>query len=333
MGLEFMSATIKLVTWNIGGAKFLKEPQATRIKLQEKINQGLHSVIRNVQPDILLLQEVVRFGSGSKVTEFIQPPAGYFYNGSIAIDTRSQSHPMKWRPYRSGGHWSKTDYLAQGLGMLWKKELKHAPLWEFEGAPGPDLEKEMVRLETGLYTGDRDTEPRLLVVSHFILDGVEKRQDIFVINLHLSTLKKEREGIPEMDARGSQIRLNQIGLILNGVIARHQEFSRQAVAARSRFPAVWIVAGDFNCTPDSAEIRTLKQNGFVDLNPRKGRGSKGKGFPDNRPEITVDYILAGQDAPALAVAQMQNVIPNNPEPFYEQTGSDHYPVFAEIGIQ
>ena len=229
-----MSATIKLVTWNVGGAKFLKEQRSTRTELQKRINQGLHSIIQKYQPDILLLQEVVRFGNGSGPSEFIQPPAGYFYDCSIAIDTRSQSHPLKWLPYRSGGHWSKTDYLAQGLGMLWKEELMHAPLWEFEGMRGPEIGKEIVRLETGLYTGDRDTEPRLLVVSHFITGDSEIPQDIFVIHLHLSTLKKEREGIQEMDEHGSRIRLTQIDLILNGVIARYQEFCQQAGMEKSR---------------------------------------------------------------------------------------------------
>ena len=55
-------------------------------------------------------------------------------------------------------------------------------------------------MDSGLYFGDRNTEPRAALVSHFIYDsgpstGDPKPLDIFVVNLHLTTLMMEREGV------------------------------------------------------------------------------------------------------------------------------------------
>ena len=70
---------------------------------------------------------------------------------------------------------------------------------------------EKVHLDSGLYFGDRNTEPRAALVAHFIINpnpvGSSKATntndckplDIFVVNLHLTTLMMEREGVPEID--------------------------------------------------------------------------------------------------------------------------------------
>lgn len=330
--MEWSMPNLRLVTWNIGGAKFLREKKPVQNALRTRINQGLTELIQKHQPDLILLQETVRYGHSEHPTDFIRPPAGYYYDVSVAIDTLMQTHPSKWSTYRSGGHWSQKDYLAQGLGMLWKKDMAHAPIWEFRGIAGPVIEKEIVRLETGLYTGDRDTEPRLAVVTHFMISNKDQLRDIFIVHLHLSTLKGEREKFPRMDDLGSRTRLEQIEVILNGIVSRYEEWRLQTGYDEKKPSALWILAGDFNCTPDSPEIQKIERMNFIDMNPDKGQGSKGQGFPENRAEITVDYIFAGPRHHVFETKSLQTVIQNNSTPLYHLTGSDHYPVLAEVPV-
>jgi len=129
---------------------------------------------------------------------------------------------------------------------------------------------EVVFVEQGLYFGDRNSEPRAAIVTHIVLDGkvtkdeklFKKPLDVFVINLHLTTLSNEREGIPSKDEEAGVTRLKQLDIVFNDNISRYNTWKQvknyalrdkpypidDRIETIERHKPVWIVAGDFNFT-------------------------------------------------------------------------------------
>ncbi len=333
--------SFRVVTWNIGGAKYFGLPEIstaessyTRSDFQQTLNSDLQRLTRDFQPDVILMQETVRFGSASHPYDLIQVEClpDYHYDMSIAIDTINQSHPQKWDRYRP--FWPEGTYLAQGYGILWRNELHHAAIWEFEGSRGAKLQKEIVRLETGLFTGSRDTEPRLAVVYHFIFELGENTLDVFLVNLHLTTINGEREGSPQKDVAASRVRRQQLETVVNGVVSRYNDWAREKCRKEGtkRMPSVWVIGGDFNCMPSSPEIIGMKGVNFIDLNPNKGSGTKGSSVPILEATITLDYLFAGPAFYSLDPYLAELGLNVNPLPLAQYCVSDHFPVLADVPI-
>jgi endonuclease/exonuclease/phosphatase family metal-dependent hydrolase len=119
--------------------------------------------------------------------------------------------------------------------------------------------------------------------------------------------------------------------VINGIVSRYNEWAAGRNVA-GRAPPIWILAGDFNSTPESAEIRHLKDMNFIDLNPNKGSGTKSKGMPIEAATITLDYIFAGPAYFALDPYIVNQEIQGNPAPLDSFRVSDHLPVLADIPI-
>ncbi|GBC63822.1 hypothetical protein DENIS_4820 [Desulfonema ishimotonii] len=337
--------TIRLITWNVGGIPFLRTPPALRNEKKREIQAEIQRLTETCRPDFVLFQEVVRYnraGTRSGAEELIVPPPGYHYRSYIAINTRRQNHPAKWNPIRSehAGDWPDEAYLGQGNGIMWRRDIPHCSIWDYQrknASVGPVPEVETIRIDTGLFTGNRDTEPRLAVVTHFVHGPTDR--DIFIVNLHMTTLRGEREGFPEKDSRGSEIRLNQVAIVLNGIVSRYNEWREQQGKTRSDERAVWILGGDFNATPDSDEIGKIRQMNFMDLcEDARGTGSKRSKY-GHRASITVDYIFAGPQYFAFDPHQVRRKLrqfrESDPQPCYGpiyadniESISDHYPVLA-----
>ena len=314
---------IRVMTWNIAGSRYFEADGKTRGALRRKLNNKLRRFADVQCPHFILLQEIVRYGNRRAPIDLVKPPPGYCYEPTVSVDTHLRSHPRKWNRYRK--HWPPGTYLTQGCGILWREDILHAPLWEFSGAAGESIEKEVVHMNPGLYAGDRDTEPRLAVVTRFIFDVGEKPLDVFVVNTHLTTLKGEREGFPAKDEAGSRMRLGQIDLILERIVTRHTAWRRKQPESTGRARAVWIIAGDFNCTPASPEIAKMKRLRFVDLNDDKGDGTKAG--------MCLDYIFAGPDYYALDHALVESQCKLNPSAMDSGGVSDHSPVFAQLPVR
>lgn len=317
------------ITWNMGGVQFLRTPQEKRESYKEQLNTELKQLIHTYSPDLILMQEIVRYEESGKRQELISPPEGYAFQSSIAINSIHQNHPLKWADIRKKGGWSSSAYLGQGNGILWRKSLNHSSIWDIDHTNRNNSNKiieEKVRIDTGLFTGFRDTEPRISVVYHFIHEG----RDIFVVNMHLTTLRGEREGLPAIDLRGSKIRRNQIRTVMEGVVSRYNEWRKLQGESNSENPPLWILAGDFNATPNSIEIKEMETMSFIDVAPVKGLGTKRK-KTNFTPSITVDYIFAGPtyhafDPHVLAHSMLKI------EPDYRFTSSDHFPVISSLEI-
>jgi len=174
--------------------------------------------------------------------------------------------------------------------------------------------------------------------------------DIFVVNLHLVTVTKERVGIPSVDQRAARMRRAQLDIVFDGIVSRYNSWADDGYPQRGekrspehwetfeRRKPVWILCGDFNFTPDSDEYDFIQRRNFIDTTPDsgrrpphgKGKGTKAKGA-GNPPTLTLDYVFAGPRFIAF-------------DPVFEETGisrnivdhdvrvSDHYPVFSNLPL-
>lgn len=341
----------KILNWNIGGARFLKEKRLKRQETRKQLNSELRALIRRHSPDVVTLQEIVRYGkSKDHAEDIIDPPRSYRYFSFPLIDSDRLSSEAKWNSIKDLGGWPDDTFFAQGNAMLFKSDVPHFPVWDLSTARQKRRgEKrhfiEQVNLESGLYFGARNSEPRAALVAHFIY-GPKTRHgkslDIFVVNLHLTTLMMEREGIPEIDVEASRIRLAQLDVIFSGIVSRYNKWKRQGYSIRGkprrkgpgetykRYEPVWILAGDFNFTPKSVEYRTIERMNFIDAVPNKGSGTKAKGA-GKRPTLVVDYVFAGSKFISLDPLIIEDEIQNNGVD-HDAKGSDHYPMFAKIPL-
>ncbi len=396
--LHTVSGDIRILNWNIGGAKYLELPphpvpgEQSREEFRKNMNEALRLEIHRRDPQVLTIQEVVEYQAEGRVEKresVIDPPDDYYYFPHMLIDTLRHSHQGKWNKVRKVGGWPPEAFFAQGNAILVKKDLPHFPLWSLPDlnqdhlswisqlprrsgdAPGHGC-MEVVALESGLYFGERNTEPRAALVLHLVLsrigdDELPKPLDVFVVNLHLTTLMLEREGVPAVDERASQIRLRQLDSVLTDVVSRYNEWRAQQYRIRGehivikgchcqecdlarrlegepgpaghnggerrethlRFSPIWIIAGDFNFTPESTEYATLVRRGFVSMVP--GR-TKAKGLGKD-PTLTVDYVFAGPRFEAIDPDRAQKYYEKNQVDVDRDTRvSDHFPQYAQIPV-
>ncbi len=393
---------IRVLNWNIGGAKFLeKKVRSEREAVRKELNLALLELIRHYDPDVITLQEIVRYKQPNDpdVVDLVDKVTGYQYYSFPLIDSLLFSSQAKWNKVRDGSDWHPHTYFAQGNGMLFRKNARLFPVWDLshlgEESPGelrasflkqfhdnsesgcvtPDAELlraemhairdkkyliEHIHLDSGLYFGDRDTEPRAALVAHLIVDPVDhgacrsggpplaeqRPLDIFIVNLHLVTIMKERVGIPSVDQQAVRMRRAQLDIVFDGIVSRYNSWAADGYPQRGqkrspedcetfeRRKPVWILCGDFNFTQDSEEYDFIKRRNFIDTTPTwnrrtlHGEGTKAKGA-GNSPTLTLDYIFAGPRFIALDPIFGEAGIAHNVVDHGVRV-SDHYPVFSNL---
>lgn len=385
---------IKVLNWNIGGAKYLEklscykengslkenvtapenwQPGRGRdVEYREQYKHALMAALRRLcrqcEPDVVTLQEVVQYstdGDSQKPEHIIDEIKGYHYMSFRLIDTEQFSARPKWSKVIQKGGWRTNPnrpFFAQGNGFLVKDTCEHYPLWSLPKGSTchgeyPDnisrsrehiVRAERVDLQTGLYFGDRNTEPRVALVLHLMLSPGGKPLDVFVINLHLTTLGGEREGIPEIDEKASTERLEQLRVVLDGIVSRYNEWRRNGYRVgdrkyefrekldtadpKERHNPIWVIAGDFNFTRTSAEYQYLRRRNFMDL-IRGDDSTKSSGLGKD-PTLVVDYVFAGPQFYSLDPQLAEQKIGEN----HVMSGqdwlriSDHYPIVADVPI-
>lgn len=345
----------KILNWNIGGAKYLQDKEDEREETRKQLNSELQDLIRRNRrfPDVVTLQEIVWFQKPGEELENIiyqDQIEGYRYYPFSLIDSDRLSSKAKWNKVQKSGGWPDGTYFAQGNATLFRNDVPHFPVWDLSAScrcipQGGRHFIEQVNLDSGLYFGDRDTEPRAVLVSHFIYNPIGEEGlplDILVVNLHLTTLMREREGIPEIDMKASKIRLAQLDVVFCGIVSRYNMWKQLKFPERGekrekksgetyeRYEPVWILAGDFNFTSESVEYESIKRLNFIDVIPIKGSGTKASGA-GNPPTLTVDYIFAGPKFVSLDPLITKAGINNNRVDI-DVRGSDHYPMYANIPI-
>ncbi len=386
----------RIINWNIGGAKFLALPSSkdqkpndhslSREEFNTRMENALRQLITQFQnPHVITLQEVVQFNEQGDSTKpqntfddsFFEE-VGYKFHFWRLIDTEKFSARMKWDKIKQ--YWKGCDnpYFAQGNAILVRKDMIKSlfPVWTIPDIPAYgqteqqsnsgknppcdneiECASEMVYVEQGLYFGDRNTEPRAAIVTHFVLDGTEPQVhpphqsldwpiDLFVVNLHLTTLLHEREGIPSIDIKASERRLKQLDIVFNDIISRYNSWQKEtkyqlsgkpypeeAGAQTTRNSPVWIVAGDFNFTPTSAEFDYITKRNFMSL--CKGL-TKSKGLGE-APTLTVDYVFGGCLYDSILPQDIKDVI-DRPDrnitwALQAVAVSDHYPLCVDVPIR
>jgi endonuclease/exonuclease/phosphatase family metal-dependent hydrolase len=353
-----MQTELRIVNWNMAGAKyFALEKESEKEQFRADLNRDLADLIKRQDPHVIALQETVQYAlPGEARTSLVAPPPGYAFTECVLIDSERHSYVSKWRKIARKGQWPPGTYFGQGLGTLWRNDVaqfKHFPVWRIPDlATEPDgaAHPEEVILMSGLYFGDRDTEPRAALVTHFVVSHelrnprikLSKPLDVFVVNLHLTTLKGEREGIPQIDEEAARIRSHQLDIVLSGIVSRYNAWRstgyRTSGAPPSgegeepdRYSPIWILCGDFNFTQDSLEYHRIQRANFVDVCPVKGLGTKASGF-GARARLTVDYIFAGPKFISLDPVIVDDAIKGAATPEYSIKVSDHYPIFAEVPL-
>lgn len=358
----------RILNWNIAGAKYLDlksqeqypdmERHKTREGFRKRLNDALSEKIREQNPHVITLQEVVRYnnsGDDSCADCILDEPEMYDFFFEPLIDTKHYSAPRKWNQVKERGKWSSNAFFAQGNAIMIKKDVSSFPIFKLPKIDQKSVEKvhpEIVKLTAGFYFGDRNTEPRAALITHIVLSQFKpnnradiqlgKPLDIFIVNVHLTTIKKEREGIPDIDLEGSRIRLRQIDIITNEIVSRYNSWAKDKYRLDGMVPTedettdrhkpIWILAGDFNFTPESDEYRALLNRGFIDLLPHRNVGTKASGLGET-PTLTVDYVFGGPKYEALDPGYVQEGIQTNRVAFDDEvTISDHLPLLITVPI-
>src|SRR5437899_12474125 len=109
---------LKLLNWNIAGAKYLElrpsdskkspppEQDKTRDVFRTKLNDALRKLIERHDPDIITLQEICGYepnGLEKNAKHVIEEPNGYKYFPHWMIDTKHHSATGKWVKVREKG--------------------------------------------------------------------------------------------------------------------------------------------------------------------------------------------------------------------------------------
>ncbi len=388
---------LKVLNWNIGGAKVLEQiTRGKREKEKKVINRDLQRLIKANEPDVVTLQEVIAYKqpSDKKVIHLIEKDIidklGYKCFFFPLIDSLGFSSQEKWKKVTDKSDWEENTYFSQGNGILLRKNAPLFPFWDLsksnQTSPGErllsiykqhkinpvdDLIKEFdndfqnylierVHLEKGVYFGDRNTEPRVALITHLILDSPLKNDsrpiDVFILNVHLVTIMKERVGIPSKDAEATKLRLNQLDAIFDGIISRYNSWFDDGFPHRGekripetwetfeRHQPVWLLCGDFNFTENSDEYDYIMRRNFIDTTPghrriavthhdgvtTKHSGTKTSGA-GNPATLTLDYIFAGPKFVTFDPLFTDAVMDDN-RIDHNIKSSDHYPIISKIPL-
>jgi len=378
------------MSWNMAGAKMLgmldPAPHAVTSRYvaayRDVWENGIKHFLRippgqTNYPDIILLQECIgfidtrpdhhrsgRWPNGEDILKQIY--SGYTCFFFPALSSHGNPHPGKWQRYKEGNiNNFLPDFIEaqQGYGVCVREDRALRKLWVTEenqetipqGADEPGGEYhlcfEAINTTTGLYLGNRDTEPRLVIMGRMKIGspGVDERYLNF-LNIHLTTLKGERVGNIRLNRMASESRMRQLDLILDNVISAYQEATAHRVPRVSgqRQEDVWVVGGDFNAASDAEEIALIKRMGFIDGNPDKAIVDARVGSPYHNqigtkwslgnpglPPTVLDYIFCGLERttfPTNGLVIKNSLRPYRPlfsDPEFE---SDHAVLIAVFEI-
>ena len=377
---------VRIMSWNMAGAKLFDQldpapGSAARsyISAFQKVwKNSIHPWLETPDkdlPDIILLQECIGFEdrstspsdhwqSGGSILGEIFP--GYECFFFPAVSSHSNPHPGKWNRYVANGETSHSIPahvdIQQGYGICIREGISRRKLW----VPEPDTQHapadtdqadkgclscfEPINITTGLYLGDRDTEPRLIVMGRAKLETDGGSRYLNYLNIHLHTLSGEREGNVRLNRRAKSARLQQIEMILDNVVSAYQETTNYRMSAGTRQSErdIWVIGGDFNTTPDSAEIEMMLDAGFVDAIQDKriqdtdtsstldGQiGSKWSLNDASCPAILLDYIFCGLEQFTFPVGGLDVSGSKRPfKPYFDNAAfaSDHAVLFAKLKL-
>jgi len=315
--IEFMVMTI-----NVGGAKQVRNQQ---LNLKEFASTIVQRMPPSVKPDITAVQESHQVWHEKNLclekSEELSKILGNSYRSYFSpyLDSDHHAHHKKWkRPMYKGFL-----RVKQGNAIITNKDTAQWP-WDFPPESYPGYNK-CAPLSTQISraalfsTGDRNTEPRSLMVVPLSVGGIS----LYFIATHLATLKGEdrHNNRTPQSVKASDVRLAQVHEILKIV-----DNLRKAECEKGTNHRPIILAGDFNAQPDSPEINALEQT-FVRLTPRWYNRSYSSVWTHAGHKICIDHIFYNDPRTILTPTDCF-VLP--PHPLTEVL--DHLPVVATFEI-
>jgi len=287
----------RLMTYNIGGAR----------KDLGSALDGVAQVIKNVSPDILVVQEATEFQDAdgvwhSTLDQMTQAgECGKHAHFGPILSMRENMDVRK--ALFVHGIFSDWQDWKQGNAILSR--------WEFVrlGDPSkPGAPRNVPLFRTPLYRGNRDTDPR-----HALLARVNKGPIFpFVAGVHLTTLVGERgsKPAPGRAEQAHTLRFKQTRRLLD-LLREHVLEPGKAV----------FLLGDFNAVADEVCISSVleKEGKFVRL------------IPDNDGTATHPKVAAPIDHifvyPSSRLIEYECWIEDTP---IARRASDHLPVVADV---
>jgi len=377
---------VRIMSWNMAGAKLFEQLDPAPGPAAERYVSAFRRVWDNSigpwlaipdddAPDIILLQECIGFEDMSS------SPSGRWQSGSAilgeifsgyecfffpAVSSHKHPHPGKWNRYAEGG--TVVNFvpphvdLQQGYGICVRAGVSSRKLW----VPWPDPNDapvdadradaecvscfEPISITSGLYLGNRDTEPRMVILGRARLKSDGESRYLNYLNIHLSTLSGEREGNLRLNRSADASRTQQVELILDNIVSAYQESRsyRMPQSMQQNERDIWVIGGDFNTTPDSAEIAMICRSGFVDTIPDKSIedanpastfqdsiGSKWSLANSESPPIVLDYIFCGLEQFTFPAGGLD--VSGSKRPFIPRFddmafASDHAVLFAKLRL-
>ncbi|MBS4034251.1 MAG: endonuclease/exonuclease/phosphatase family protein [Ignavibacterium sp.] len=286
---------IKLMTYNIGGG---------RKNLGSKFDAVLE-IIKNESPDILAVQEAAiwktldgeQIDQPKMIYEAISPINHYFFGQTLEM--REDFNIGK-------------ELFVHGIFNSWENWQQGNALfsrWPFIRLDASDklALPQNIPLYKVLYTGNRETDPRYIILSKVNMGFIKA----YVLITHLTTLYGERgtKEIPKKREEAQVIRWKQC--------ERIYELTREYILEKNE---LCFLMGDFNAIDNEPAISTTleKKAGFTRLLPKNKIGTHLK------LDSPVDHIF---------------IFPGNHHIKYnckilddEFSASDHNPVIANINI-
>lgn len=277
---------LQVVTFNIGGARGMRPAPHDHDKLAQDTITTLKQVINPEQPTIIALQETgLAFVNGAtknvgrKMAELLGK--GYIDTFASEINMRDHPHPNLWdRPaYRGMMH------ASEGNAIVTNLKPKNWSWGTYESVISQKMFSSWSRHtpinRATLYsTGNRDTQPRNLMVASLLYDDLP----FYLMNTHLGVLIGEDRHDPtyERSRTASQIRMEQVREILYVIDELKTADEQNEVSERPI-----ILAGDFNAQPDTPEMEMLQQH-FQLLTPENPISEQ---WTHQSHRILIDHVL------------------------------------------
>lgn len=320
------STEFTVMTMNVGGAKQVRQQ---RLDIEKFVSDIVGCIPASVKPDIIAVheshevwnEEGVRFEKSEELSKKLSETLGKPYKSYFSpyLDSDYHSHFNKWERKAFKGF----SRVKQGNAIVTNKSTGQWP-WNSppQGYPTPE---EIAPISTQISgatlfsTGNRNTEPRALMVVPLSLGGVS----LYFMATHLATLTGEKRNNKRhlRSKKASEVRFAQAKEIIQVV-----EELREAEQKKELTPLPMILAGDFNAQVCTPEIDVLEQT-FVRLIPCWYDGSKDPVWTHVGHKIHVDHIFYDDPADVLTLRGC-SVLP--PKEISEVI--DHLPIVATFKI-
>ena len=296
---------LRVTTLNISGGQKAYEdsPNGTR---QSRL-QALNLLVKEIDPDVLCLQEVSQFVDADGVThnllDEIKQTSGYpsaYFGKTVSMETHLQV---------------KKDVMVQGIFNDWQNWskgnaiLSKLPFCRLGNPEIPGKPRNIPLYQPPVYKGNRDTEPRFAILAR-----LQQPPFPFIATLHLTTLMGERH--PPL----TRNKIEQSHLLRDQQVRQLLELVRRHILETDQ---PFILTGDFNAPRQEFCIAHLleSENQFVRLKPEE-EGSSHVGIPE-----AIDHIFF---YPRKRLVDYRCWIEASN---LSRLASDHLPVVAEIQLK